>query len=199
METDGQDHPGMVKDGHGWSDWLTAKEAEVYSLQVHQFKIKEKTWRRLANRQPPPVQVEDENIPSGTRYIFLRSDMDTWIADRKKEAKNSIARSGMDMGGQDHPGVDEDTPDHTNDEEHKQLEEDNERLQFKLEVQEALVEEGRKAVKRERKTSDRLQQEVGIYKFTLVQNGIALPDLTNMPRLQEGEGQGGSPEKNPDV
>ena len=91
MVTDGQDHPGVVKGGQ-WADWLSAKEAEVYSLQVHQFRIKEKTWRRLVNRHPSPVQVEDENIPSGTRYIFLRSDMDTWIADRKKEASNSMAR-----------------------------------------------------------------------------------------------------------
>jgi hypothetical protein len=99
MVTDGHDHPEMVKGGQ-WPEWLSAKEAEVYSLQVHQYKIKEKTWRRQTHKEPSPVKWRDENTPTGTRYVFYRPDVDTYVVDRKKEAEDAMARSKMVKDGQ---------------------------------------------------------------------------------------------------
>lgn len=99
MVKDGHDRSETVKDGQ-WSDWLTANEAEVYSLQVHQHKIKEKTWRRLTRKEPPPVEYREENIPHGTRYIFKRADIDIYVPDRKREAQNAMRRSEAVKTGQ---------------------------------------------------------------------------------------------------
>jgi len=105
MSEDGQDRSGMDEDGQ-WPEWLSATEAEVYSLQVHGHKIKEKTWRRQTHKDPPPVKWQEENIPHGTRYVFYRSDVDRYVADRKKEAENAIARSRRTSlrGGNRGPG-----------------------------------------------------------------------------------------------
>ncbi len=45
--------------------------------------------------------MEDENTPTGTRYVFYRPDVDSYVVDRRKEAEIAIARSKMDKDGQD--------------------------------------------------------------------------------------------------
>lgn len=104
MVINGQDRSGVDRDVHNhpetgkggqWPDWLSAKEAEVYSLQVHQYKIKEKTWRRQTHKEPSPVKWRDENTPTGTRYVFYRPDVDSYVVDRRKETDDAMARSRM--------------------------------------------------------------------------------------------------------
>ncbi len=104
MVIHGQDRSGVDGDVHNppetgkggqWPEWLSAREAEVYSLQVHQYKIKEKTWRRQTHKEPSAVKWRDENTPTGTRYVFYRPDVDSYVVDRRKETDDAMARSRM--------------------------------------------------------------------------------------------------------
>ena len=61
MDNDGQDRSQTVEDGQ-WPEWLSAQEAEVFSLQVYGHKIKEKTWRRQTHKDPAPVQWQEEKL-----------------------------------------------------------------------------------------------------------------------------------------
>jgi hypothetical protein len=153
MIIDGQDRPGVdsvVRDhpetgkGGQWPEWLSAKEAEVYSLQVHQYKIKEKTWRRQTHKEPSPVKWQDENTPTGTRYVFYRPDVDSYVVDRRKEADDAIARSRMvkdrhdrtemDMTGRDRSEEVRTGPDHVADEEKNKKIDDFEKQVLNLQI-----------------------------------------------------------------
>ncbi len=104
----GQGHPG-VETPTKWPEWLSAREVVAYAWEKHRYFIKvPKTVRRWKNGDFP-VAWQDEEIPSGSRLIFKRVDLDPFLESKKDERRKQGSNS---EGGQGYLGVDKDTQGH---------------------------------------------------------------------------------------
>ncbi len=104
----GQGHPG-ADTPKKWPEWLTAREVVAYAWEKHRYFIKvPKTVRRWKNGAFP-VAWQDEEIPTGSRLIFKRDDLDPFLESKKEERRKQGSNSEGDLG---HPGVDKDIQGH---------------------------------------------------------------------------------------
>ena len=178
-----------------WPEWLSAREVVAYAWEKHRYFIKvPKTVRRWKNGAFP-VAWQDEEIPTGSRLIFKRDDLDPFLESKKEERRKQSSNSegdlghpgadrdiqghpGVPKGGQGHPGVDKASPVPS------KVQEELDELRTKYEIAKVDVQVKDKLIEESEK---RRREDATLYQESILQFAERLESTSKKLGRAEGE------------